>query len=473
MKKIIKALLFIITVNVFAQAPEKMSYQAVVRDADNILIAEQTIGMQISILRESSSGPIVYQEIQTPITNLNGLISIEIGAGIVASGVFNTIDWGDGIYFVKTEIDPEGGTNYTLTSISQLLSVPYALHSKVADNISEIIGFKSEDSLGVFNKLNDPSIAPFVEKVNTPGIVDNRFYRYKYLFKKGNRRTRLSPLSQTIQIEDNTVQGQIGFSVMITNETDVDSIVVYRQFSVDNLTYGPFNYVNSFSVTSGQLFSFMDNNDNFTVTNNPEPLEDINTTKLYGVFKTDLLTENREYQLPDSDGTIALLESLRIFNPLSGVNSLITNTNITVAEVRINETNLSELRTITYTFDRPVLLQALGHVLDFNNVCDDCPLGGTVTDNCGIGAQATGNMIGYRIIVEGEEVFSSTAFGFDSISALNNIDNFFEQGCLVEVDYNYERTGLPNVSPSCQSFFLVDFGVYGETPEENVIFIED
>src|SRR5690554_1516495 len=113
-----------------AQSPEKMSYQAVVRDASNALVTAQTVGMQISILQGSASGSSVYTETQTPMSNANGLVSLEIGTGTLVSGDFTTIDWANGPYFIQTETDPTGGTNYTITGTSQLMSVPYALYAK-------------------------------------------------------------------------------------------------------------------------------------------------------------------------------------------------------------------------------------------------------------------------------------------------------------------------------------------------------
>jgi len=118
-----------------AQAPEKMSYQAVIRNSSNSLITSTTVGMQISILQGSSTGTAVYIETQTPTSNTNGLVTIEIGAGTVVSGSFATIDWTNGQYFIKTQTDPTGGTSYTITGTSQLLSVPYALHAKTADSL--------------------------------------------------------------------------------------------------------------------------------------------------------------------------------------------------------------------------------------------------------------------------------------------------------------------------------------------------
>ncbi|MEN8122857.1 MAG: FISUMP domain-containing protein [Bacteroidota bacterium] len=137
MKRIYTILVAILlTANIFAQAPEKMSYQAVIRNASDQLVTDQGIGMQISILQGSATGTEVYVETHNATTNANGLVTVEIGNGTVVSGDFTTIDWSNDIYFIKTEIDPTGGTAYTITGTSQLLSVSYALHAKTAESIA-------------------------------------------------------------------------------------------------------------------------------------------------------------------------------------------------------------------------------------------------------------------------------------------------------------------------------------------------
>lgn len=114
----------------YAQTPEKMSYQAVIRNNSNALVANQVVGMRISILKGSATGNAVYIETQTPTTNANGLASIEVGSGTIVSGTFSTIDWSNGSFFIKTETDPSGGNVYTISGTSQLLSVPFALYAK-------------------------------------------------------------------------------------------------------------------------------------------------------------------------------------------------------------------------------------------------------------------------------------------------------------------------------------------------------
>ncbi|WP_374400680.1 ubiquitin-like protein [Flavobacterium sp.] len=122
----------VLTVTTTIQVPEKMSYQAVVRNTTNNLVINQPVGMQISILQGSATGTAVYVETQTPTSNANGLVSLEIGGGTVVSGTMAGINWANGPYFIKTETDIDNNTSYDVTSTSQLLSTPYALFAKSA-----------------------------------------------------------------------------------------------------------------------------------------------------------------------------------------------------------------------------------------------------------------------------------------------------------------------------------------------------
>ena len=132
--KIINTILVVImlTASAFAQLPNKMTYQAVVRDASSTPVVTTQVGIEINIYQTTASGTLVYTETQTPTTNVNGLLSLEIGG---QTG-FDLIDWSNGPYFIETNIDLSGGTNYTITGVSQLLTVPYALHSKTAETIT-------------------------------------------------------------------------------------------------------------------------------------------------------------------------------------------------------------------------------------------------------------------------------------------------------------------------------------------------
>ena len=135
MKKIYSIVLFLISVSASAQSPDKMSYQAVLRNIDGTLMKDQAVSIQISILQSSATGTTVYQEDHSPSTNLNGLVSLHIGTGNTTSGTFSAIDWSAGPYFLQTDIDPAGGTNYVISSTTELISVPFALYANKADSL--------------------------------------------------------------------------------------------------------------------------------------------------------------------------------------------------------------------------------------------------------------------------------------------------------------------------------------------------
>lgn len=135
MKTFSTLILILLTVlGSFAQTPEKFSYQAVLRSSSNILLTNTNIGMQISILQGSATGTPIYVEQHTTNTNANGLVTVSIGSGTPVSGMFTSIDWGAGPYFIHTETDPAGGTNYSIAGTSQLMSIPYALYAKNVQN---------------------------------------------------------------------------------------------------------------------------------------------------------------------------------------------------------------------------------------------------------------------------------------------------------------------------------------------------
>ena len=135
MKRILLSLVAIATISLssFGQAPEGFKYQAVVRDAGNLILNNQAVGMQLTIQQGSIGGTAVYTETFIPTSNAYGLVNIEIGSGNTTDD-FSTIDWSAGPYFIETAIDATGGTTYVVMGTSQLMSVPYALYAKTSGN---------------------------------------------------------------------------------------------------------------------------------------------------------------------------------------------------------------------------------------------------------------------------------------------------------------------------------------------------
>ena len=139
MKRLFAVLaIVLLTTTMWAQnPPQKMSFQAVIRDGSGSLVQSHVVGIQIQILQFSEFGAAVYVETHASSTNANGLVTLEIGNGSVILGTFANINWTNGPYFLKTETDPAGGTNYTITGTSQLLSVPYAFYAKTVASYLE------------------------------------------------------------------------------------------------------------------------------------------------------------------------------------------------------------------------------------------------------------------------------------------------------------------------------------------------
>jgi hypothetical protein len=162
----------LLTVSMFAQSPQLMSYQAVVRNSSNALVTNQAVGMRISILQGSATGTAVYVETQTPTTNANGLASLQIGGGTAVTGTFSAINWAAGPYYIKTETDPTGGSNYTITGTNQMLSVPYALYAASAGNLipPKVVNQGATNIDGITATLNG--------KINANGLMTQVVFEY-------------------------------------------------------------------------------------------------------------------------------------------------------------------------------------------------------------------------------------------------------------------------------------------------------
>lgn len=178
MKKLFTLLTAVLfTSTIFSQAPDKLSYQAVVRNTGGGLVQNSIVGIKISILHGSTSGTVVYSETQNVSTNANGLLTLEIGDGTPVTGTFATIDWNAGPYFLKTETDPTGGTTYTISGTSQLLSVPYALFAKKSTMLQGTTGMGSGSGLDA-DFLDGYSYQEFIRNETDPiwASVSGNYY---------------------------------------------------------------------------------------------------------------------------------------------------------------------------------------------------------------------------------------------------------------------------------------------------------
>ncbi|MGA2408607.1 MAG: fibrobacter succinogenes major paralogous domain-containing protein [Bacteroidales bacterium] len=226
----------LLTATLFSQSPQKMSYQAVIRNSSDQLVKSSPIGMRISILKDATP---VYVETQTPTSNANGLVSIEVGTGTFVAGTFAGIDWSNGTYFIKTETDTAGGTTYSITGTSQLLSVPYALYAKTAG---------TSDALQ--NQINMLKFSSAAGGVVTD--IDNNVYN-------------------TVKIGTQVWMAENLKTTKYNDGTPIPNITVDATWAaLTTGAYGDYNNTPSNSTTYGRLYNWyaVDNNAGTKVVSN-------------------------------------------------------------------------------------------------------------------------------------------------------------------------------------------------------------
>ena len=133
MKKIL-LILFCLPMLGFAQSvPQGINYQAVARDASGAVLMNQALTIQFSVISDIATSAVSWQETHSVSTNDYGLFTAIIGQGtattVGSSATFDVVDWGSTTHFLKVEMD---GVDMGTT---QLMSAPYSLHTKTADNI--------------------------------------------------------------------------------------------------------------------------------------------------------------------------------------------------------------------------------------------------------------------------------------------------------------------------------------------------
>jgi hypothetical protein len=182
--------ILIFSVSAMAQVPppQAFNYQGIARDGSGAPLTNRAISLRLSIL-QSALGSIVYQETHNITTSKLGVFNVEVGNGTSQLGQLQDIDWGLDEYYIQTEMDPDGGTNYTLLGQAQLLSVPYALYAGEAASANNLwqsngAGINYNDgNVGIGTSSPDSKL---VIEGDDP-IGDNRIYADLYNQSTSNR----------------------------------------------------------------------------------------------------------------------------------------------------------------------------------------------------------------------------------------------------------------------------------------------
>lgn len=274
----------------FSQVPQNMSYQAVVRNASHQLVVNSAVTAQVHIIPHVMDNAPIYQEEHQTTTNDNGLMTLQIGGGQAIQGVFSAIPWADGPYFLRVDIDPAGGNDFSISSVQQLMSVPYALYAAEAGN-----GFSGnyEDLSG---KPDIPALTSDLQ--NDAGFVSN---------------------AQCDTVDVCNLSAQIGqlWSVVMVQQELIDSLTTIVQRVKDSLFPDPVYDTIPIQDVTNMIPCLLPNNDTIILINDQDsllalcpnaPTLNLNDSSLIMVsgysamgvqFVTSMLTssDNQQYQL--------------------------------------------------------------------------------------------------------------------------------------------------------------------------------
>lgn len=265
MKKTLLTLIAIVLVTfTFAQTPQAFKYQAVARTITGEAIQNQNVRLRISI-QQSTAFTNVYVETQLATTNTFGLFTIEIGNGTLVSGNFSTIDWSLGEYFVQIEMDETGGTNFDMIGTTSLLSVPYAIHAKTAENLSGTItetdpDFNASDAKLITltdisnwnNKLDAEVDASTTNEIQDISLVG------KNLTISDGSTIDLSSIDTDTKLSETEVDAYVANNGYLTSFTEVDASTTNE---IQDLSLSGNTLSLSSDATTVSLAGYLDNTD--------------------------------------------------------------------------------------------------------------------------------------------------------------------------------------------------------------------
>jgi hypothetical protein len=235
MKQLLALVLCFVSMLGSAQSPQTISYQAILRDNVSALIQNaNNVAVHVSIIQGALiENNIVYVEDHNTTTNANGLFTIEIGNGAASAGNYPSIQWGAGPFFLKTEIDPLGGTNYLITAISELLSVPFANYANQAGRHPGVAGLLEGHWQPIVDNIQTGTI--FIQFISSTSIMlsyyglngDNEYQWYnEVLLVQGS--SLVSPFGLSVPFEFTVNATQL--TITIDDGGDLFTSTYERQF---------------------------------------------------------------------------------------------------------------------------------------------------------------------------------------------------------------------------------------------------
>jgi len=234
MKKVAKYMLTVLLLTclsfpISGQAPQKFNYQAVVRDNSGDIISNQSVGIQLSVHDVSATGTIVFRETHNSSTNQFGIVNLEVGTGTAIIGTFSGINWQTGSKYLKVEMDPTGGNNYIALGTTQLISVPYALHSETVTNNEDA----DSDTTNELQLLSLTGLNLSISKGNTISLPS--YIAGQGIHFSGDTISNTGDLSNINELQSLSITGN-NLSISSGNTVALPAAPIYTAGSGINIT---------------------------------------------------------------------------------------------------------------------------------------------------------------------------------------------------------------------------------------------
>ena len=138
-----------------AQSPKSFNYQIVLTDNANKPIKNQAVSFRAAIIREDQNGQkfSVYSEEYNGIfTSELGQLNLSIGNGQNQNGSIQNINWSDGKYYLRTDVNT--GSGFVNLGEIPFQSVPYSLFAEQAKNGVNNLSYNTGNHTLTINNTN-------------------------------------------------------------------------------------------------------------------------------------------------------------------------------------------------------------------------------------------------------------------------------------------------------------------------------
>jgi beta-glucanase (GH16 family) len=169
MKKLTLLVLLFCSTIISAQ----FNYQSTIKYSNGQLVTNKIISLRFNIKLGSATGTTVYRELQHPLADAQGNVTVAVGTGASEVGNFSQINWAQGNHYLTVEF-------YTGPVSCEWITVPFGENGPTAQRVSFCQGQYIFDSCSTFNNL------VWSDEFNTNGAVNATNWHHQTQLPLGN-----------------------------------------------------------------------------------------------------------------------------------------------------------------------------------------------------------------------------------------------------------------------------------------------